>query len=190
MTNSDPNIHQTTGYRVESGSIVPGEGELDYGVTTDNKQGLLIFKNGKSIFNVSGTSIEDVGRNIPMGDSGTPAKIINAKKGDIVLQAENGDIVLKGRNIRIEGIDGLDGGEITITASKIVSSNAPVVSMTGTNVSLIASQTARMMGATNELVSSAGTSEISITDVEKSSIMGKILAVLKNPAIIKFFYPL
>lgn len=170
-------INQRPGFRVESGTCCPSQGEVDYGVSTDNNQGFTFYKNGNYFILNKGTSQELCGLNVT--DDKTPAKTIDAANGDIHIRAKKGTITLEAANIRIIGVDGIEG-EITIQASKNVHIDAPTVGAQGTNITLAAAQSASVAGSTTDITGHAQVTISSGTDEDSSSLMGKILQAVKR----------
>ena len=155
--------------------------KIDFSVLTDAGAGLTFDSNGNTRFHTNNTSIEVVGRKIqkPSSDTCIPAKFIQAKGGDIILEAEQGDIYLRGRNIFIVAKDAL-GGEVVIDSNKIIQMNAPVVNTQAENVTTVASGTLNLgAGAitkNGEIINEDTTG----TDEIKASFFGKILSGLKK----------
>lgn len=179
MTKREPHGKQNPGYRVESGTDVPGQGESDYSVTTDKGQGLIICKNGNSFYTVNGSSLELVGTNIDYG-SDIPAKLIDAAFGDIHLRALNGTIILEAKNIRIVGVDGSEG-EVTIQGSKIVKMSAPNIEVQSSGAATIAAaQGVNIAGVYTGIHASTQTTLSSGVDADSSSILGQIIAAIKK----------
>ncbi len=154
--------------------------KIDFSVLTDAGAGLTFESNGNTNFYTNNESREIVGRKIqkPSGAC-IPAKLIQAKGGDIVLEAEQGDIYLRGRNIFIVATDAL-GGEVVIDSNKIIQMNAPVVNTQAENVTTVASGTLNLgAGAitkNGEIINEDTTG----TDEVKASFFGKILSGLKK----------
>ncbi len=69
-------------------------------------------------------SEEDLGDGLDFRESPInyllPAKQINCKRGDIVLNAENGDIILRGQNIKFNAVGGKQDGTMTIKAKRSI----------------------------------------------------------------------
>jgi hypothetical protein len=154
--------------------------KIDFSVLTDAGAGLTFESNGNTNFYTNNESREIVGRKIqkPPGTC-IPAKLIQAKGGDIFLEAEQGDIYLRGRNIFIVAKDAL-GGEVVIDSNKIIQMNAPVVNTQAENVTTVASGTLNLgAGAitkNGEIINEDTTG----TDEIKASFFGKILSGLKK----------
>ena len=79
---------------------------------------------GRAILSTPGMSEEDLGDGLDFRESPIsyllPAKQINCKKGDIVLNAENGDIILRGQNIKFNAVGGKQDGTMTIKAKRSI----------------------------------------------------------------------
>ena len=79
---------------------------------------------GRAILSTPGLYEENLGdglafRSTPINYC-LPAKQINCRKGDIVLDAENGDIILRGQNIRFNAVGGKQDGVLTIEAKRSI----------------------------------------------------------------------
>ena len=179
---SDPHARQYDGFRVESGTSTPELGKIDYAVTTDNNQGLILCQNGNLLIRNKASSLELCGTHLT--DDTTPAKTIDAANGDIHIRAKNGTIILEAANIRLVGVDGKDG-EITLQASKQVNMSAPTVSAQGTNISLSGSQNTSVAGSTTDVTGHAQVTTSSGADSDSSSFLGQILQAIKK--YIEFF---
>ena len=174
--NENQQVIQTDWYRFECGTKSFANGNVEICLSTPTQQGINMYKNGNCDFCINGTLKEVSGFNVKSGH----ARIIEAVNGDIHILAENGSIILEARNIRLKGVDGVEG-EITLQASKNCTINAPTVSAQGTNISLAAS-------SKTQIASASGTSVVSGTLVsidsgihaDSSSVMGKILKALED----------
>lgn len=174
--NENQQVIQNDWYRFECGTKSFANGDIELGLSTPTKQGINMYKNGNCDFCINGTLKEVSGFNVKSGH----ARIIEAVNGDIHILAGKGSIILEARNIRLKGVDGVEG-EITLQASKNCTINAPTVSAQGTNISLAAS-------SKTQIASAAGTSVVSGTLVsidsgihaDSSSVMGKILKALED----------
>jgi hypothetical protein len=158
--------------------------DLLFGLILDNNTGIKYFSNGDSMTITNKTSTEVVGVQSPenggiIPNSSIPAKIIHAFNGDIVLNAEQGDIVLKGRNIRIEGVDGL-GGEVTINSSKIVQISAPIVNAQSDKCTITGSISASIAGGSTETHGVIANDHSTGTDAIQASFFGQIISAIKR----------
>lgn len=172
-----PFARQLGPFRVEAGTDSEKNGKIDLACVTNLQQGIILYENGNADFVVNGTSKEVVGHNIQ--DDVTPAKIIEAKHGDIHLKAANGTIILEAANIIIKGVDGV-GGEVSIQGSKIVHIDAPnITAQASGNLNLASSQEANLIGnVAANLISSGKNSCASGVDTDSSSIMGQIMSAI------------
>ena len=174
--NENQQVTQTDWYRFEAGTKSFANGNIELALSTPTKQGINMYKNGNCDFAINGTLKEVSGFNVKSGH----ARIIEAVNGDIHILAKNGTITLEARNIRLKGVDGIEG-EITLQASKTCNINAPTVSAQGTNITLAASSKVQIAGAAAaSLVGGASATVDSGTDADSSSVMGKILKALED----------
>ena len=171
-------VRQTDHYIQACGVPSPNNGKVDYALTTKLGQGDIFYENGDHDFVVNATSKEVVGKNIT--NEQTPAKIIYAKNGGIHLCAPNGTITIEAANIRFVGVDGLDGGEITFQASKIINMDAPTVNTQSTNVVIAAAQTASIAGTTADVNGGTQVTVSSGVDADSSSVLGQIVQAIKR----------
>ena len=174
--NENQQVTQTDWYRFEAGTKSFANGNIELALSTPTKQGINMYKNGNCDFAINGTLKEVSGFNVKSGH----ARIIEAVNGDIHILAKNGTITLEARNIRLKGVDGIEG-EITLQASKTCNINALTVSAQGTNITLAASSKVQVAGAAAaSLVGGASATVDSGTDADSSSVMGKILKALED----------
>jgi formylmethanofuran dehydrogenase subunit C len=174
--NENQQVIQNDWYRFECGTKSFANGDIELCLSTPTQQGINMYKNGNCDFCINGTLKEVSGFNVKSGH----ARIIEAVNGDIHIKASNGTITLEARNIRLVGVDGVEG-EITLQASKNCNINAPTVSAQGTNISLAASSKVQVAGAAAaSLVGGASATIDSGTDADSSSVMGKILKALED----------
>ena len=79
---------------------------------------------GRAILSTPGLYEENLGDGLAFRSSPInyclPAKQINCRKGDIILDAENGDIILRGQNIRFNAVGGKQDGTMTIKAKRSI----------------------------------------------------------------------
>jgi len=178
MTTPDPHLRQTDHFIESCGVESPHNGKIDYSCTTKKGQGFIYYENGDFDIVVDKTSKEVVGVKPPKEggwNEKVPAKIIHAQNGSIILDAPNGEVVIKARSIRFVAVDGIDGGEITFQASKIVHLDAPTITAQGTNVTIAASNNASVTGGTASVSANTQAEVQSGIDSDKSSVLGKIL---------------
>ena len=166
-------ILQKHKWRIDSNS------EILFSLITENDTGFIFASNGNSLFTTDKTSTEVVGRDIP-ANSDIPAKMIRAINGDIVLDALQGDIVLRGKNIFIEGVDGL-GGEIAINSSKTIQLGAPNIKVQSDgNITMVAASTISTAAGSIEKHGEYANEDTNGTDAIRSSFFGKILSGTKR----------
>ena len=79
---------------------------------------------GRAILSTPGLYEENLGDGLAFRESPInyclPAKQINCRKGDIILEATNGDIILRGQNIRFNAVGGKQDGALTIKAKRSI----------------------------------------------------------------------
>jgi len=177
MTHLPEHVKQNDHFREECGVPSLKGGMVDYALTTKCGQGDIFYENGNHDFVAKGTSKEVVGKNIT--NEQTPAKIIVAKNGGIHLWAPNGTITIEAANIRFVGVDGLDGGEITFQASKVIHMDAPTVTAQGTNVTMAAAQIASVAGTAGlDLATSTKATFASGVETDSSSIFAQLFSAI------------
>jgi hypothetical protein len=174
--NENQQVTQTDWYRFEAGTKSFANGNIELALSTPTKQGINMYKNGNCDFAINGTLKEVSGFNVKSGH----ARIIEAVNGDIHILAKNGTITLEARNIRLKGVDGIEG-EITLQASKQVHIDSPTVGGQGTNITLAASQSSSIAGgASAEVTASGQVTTSSGTDTDSSSFLGQLLQAIKK----------
>ena len=177
MTTLPEHSRQHDHYRVDCGVPSPNGGKVDYALTTKCGQGDIFYENGNHEFVADSTSKETVGRKIT--DEWIPAKIIEAQNGGIHLYAPNGTITIEAANIRFIGVDGLDGGEITFQASKLIHMDAPTITAQGTNVTMAAAQIASVVGTAGlDLATSTKATCASGVETDSSSIFAQLFSAI------------
>lgn len=175
--NENQQVTQTDWYRFEAGTKSFANGDIELGLSTPTKQGINMYKNGNCDFAINGTLKEVSGFNVKNPEQ--YARIIDADKGSILIQALNGTITLKAKNIRLVGVDGVEG-EITMQASKTVHMDAPTIGGQGTNISFAGANKTQIAGTSLDLATSTKASCASGVDTDSSSIMGQILKAIKD----------
>jgi len=165
---------QGYGYRVQAGTEIGGK-ICSYSVITDESNGFTYYKDGDKHDVILKSSVEVCGIN---AQEKVPAKVIEAKNGDIEFLAPNGQITLKAKSIRIIGEAG--DGEVTIQAGKVVEMDAPASRVKGTNVDITATNSASMLGNYVEAAAGVQQSSASLVDVFQGSFVGQLLNSLGN----------
>ena len=86
---------------------------------------------GKAVLYTPGCSMEILGEGLKVRSPGDisqlPAKIIKAKKGDILFDVENGDITFRARNINFEAVGGGQDGQFLAKATRVATIDSPDV---------------------------------------------------------------
>ena len=93
---------------------------------------------GKAVLYTPGCSMEILGEGLKVRNPGDisqlPAKIIKAKKGDIVFDVENGDITFRARNINFEAVGGGQDGQFLAKATRVATIDAPDIRLQGEKI--------------------------------------------------------
>lgn len=163
------------GFVVKSGTESFDGKVTDYAVFTDHGQGFQFTTDGEHRQQCNKTSYELCGVD---GKDGQPAKVIRAKKGDIIIEAMDGDIILKGRNIRIVALDGT--GEVTVVSGKHFAVNAPVQSFKGSNSNVVMSNSASIGAQAMDTTGNIQNSQTSGAEECEGSILTKLLNIAKK----------
>ena len=134
-------------FRHEAGMTAGDLGEVTYRLLTNNGASFGFYTKGGNredyMTFVSGQSVEALGEEIKRPrdaaqDPVFPAKLINCKHGDAVIQCEDGDIILRADNIVFEakGVTATNDGNITMKANKSITIDSPDTRVIGTNLRL------------------------------------------------------
>ena len=95
---------------------------------------------GKHVLYTPGSSTEVLGGGLKVrkpGDiSQLPAKIIKAKRGDMIFECENGNILLRAKNVFIDANGGGQDGQFTVKAERLADIGAPVFRVQGEKVTV------------------------------------------------------
>lgn len=164
------------GFVVKSGTPQDLTGKTtDYAVFTDHGQGFVWTTDGEHQQIANKTSYDISGID---GKDNVPAKVIRAKKGDIVIEAMDGDIIIRGKNVRIIGLDG--AGEVTVTSGKQFSVNSPVQSLKGSNFNTVMSNSvsigAQAIDTNGNILNAANSG----AEEKQSSVLSQVLGVVKK----------
>ena len=99
---------------------------------------------GKAVLYTPGMSMEVLGEGLKVRDPGDisqlPAKIIKAKKGDMVFECENGNILLRAKNVFIDADGGGQDGQFTVIAERMAVIGAPDIRVQGEKVTVKSSK--------------------------------------------------
>ena len=143
----DLDFDQYRHFRHEAGMTAGDLGEVTYRLLTNNGASFGFYTKGGNredyMTFVSGQSVEALGEEIKRPrdaaqDPVFPAKLINCKHGDAVIQCEDGDIILRADNIVFEakGVTATNDGNITMKANKSITIDSPDTRVIGTNLRL------------------------------------------------------
>lgn len=163
------------GFVVKSGTVDLSGKTIDYAVFTDNSQGFEFTTDGQHMQQCRKTSYEVCGLD---NQEKEPAKIIRAKRGDIIIEAMDGDIILRGRNIRVVALDGT--GEVTVVSGKHFAVNAPVQSFKGSNSNTVMSNSASTGAQATDTTGNMQNSQTSGAEDSEGSILTKLLNIAKK----------
>ena len=122
-------------YSVQSGQNTI-HGDTNYQVITQEAQSFGFYQStgqgasegggpgtGKHVLSTPGMSMEVLGSGLKVRDAGDisqlPAKIIKAKKGDMIFECENGNILLRAKNVFIDADGGGQDGQFVAKAARI-----------------------------------------------------------------------
>ena len=104
---------------------------------------------GKAVLYTPGQSCEVLGEGLKVRDAGdiepVYAKIIDCKKGDMLLQCENGDITIKARNINLVAEGGGQDGQFFVEAARLAQITSPDVRVQGEKILISAKNSANII---------------------------------------------
>ena len=143
-------------YSVQSGQSTI-HGDTNYQVITQEAQSFGFYQStgqgasegggpgtGKHVLSTPGMSMEVLGSGLKVRDAGDisqlPAKIIKAKKGDMIFECENGNILLRAKNVFIDADGGGQDGQFTVKAERIVDIGAPDIRVQAEKVTVKATK--------------------------------------------------
>ena len=143
-------------YSVQSGQSTI-HGDTNYQVITQEAQSFGFYQStgqgasegggpgtGKHVLSTPGMSMEVLGSGLKVRDAGDisqlPAKIIKAKKGDMIFECENGNILLRAKNVFIDADGGGQDGQFTVKAERMVDIGAPDIRIQGEKISVKSSK--------------------------------------------------
>ena len=142
-------------YAVQSGQSSI-HGDTLYQVQTAEAQSFGFYTNtgqgasgggpgtGKHVLYTPGMSMEVLGEGLKVRDAGDisqlPAKIVKAKKGDMIFECENGNIILRAKNIFVDANGGGQDGQFTVKAERIADIGAPDIRVQGEKITVKASK--------------------------------------------------
>ena len=143
-------------YSVQSGQSTI-HGDTNYQVITQEAQSFGFYQStgqgasegggpgtGKHVLSTPGMSMEVLGSGLKVRDAGDisqlPAKIIKAKKGDMIFECENGNILLRAKNVFIDADGGGQDGQFTVKAERLADIGAPDIRVQGEKVTVKATK--------------------------------------------------
>jgi len=142
-------------YAVQSGQSSI-HGDTLYQVQTAEAQSFGFYANtgqgasgggpgtGKHVLYTPGMSMEVLGEGLKVRDAGDisqlPAKIVKAKKGDMIFECENGNIILRAKNVFVDANGGGQDGQFTVKAERIADIGAPDIRVQGEKITVKASK--------------------------------------------------
>jgi hypothetical protein len=133
---------------------------------------------GKAVLYTPGCSMEILGEGLKVRSPGDisqlPAKIIKAKKGDILFDVENGDITFRARNINFEAVGGGQDGQFLAKATRVATIDAPDVRLQGEKILIKADNTTNIISKGFLELKSGFTLSASFAD-EAFGTMSKVL---------------
>ena len=104
---------------------------------------------GKAVLYTPGQSCEVLGEGLKVRDAGdiepVYAKIIDCKKGDMLLQCENGDITIKARNVNLVAEGGGQDGQFMVEACRLAQITSPDVRVQGEKILISAKNSANII---------------------------------------------
>ena len=139
-------------YAVQSGQSSI-HGDVNYEIETQEAQSFGFYAStgqgasegggpgtGKHVLYTPGSSTEVLGEGLKVrtpGDiSQLPAKIIKAKRGDMIFECENGNILLRAKNVFIDANGGGQDGQFTVKAERLADIGAPDIRVQGEKVTV------------------------------------------------------
>ena len=150
--NDRKNIERQTRlrYAIQSGQSSI-HGDTNYEIQTQEAQSFGFYAStgqgasegggpgtGKHVLYTPGSSTEVLGEGLKVrkpGDiSQLPAKIIKAKRGDMVFECENGNILLRAKNIFVDANGGGQDGQFTVKAERLADIGAPDIRLQGEKI--------------------------------------------------------
>ena len=186
---ADFDIDQRRNFRLEGGQNSP-YGKVSYRVLTNMGSGEGWYQKGKSEDHqmaATGRSVEALGEGLKKSKSGKedpvlPAKLIQAKHGDVILEALDGDIILIGDNILMyaNGIRNTEDGDIQMYANKGINMYAPDAKIRATNLRLIGIKDLSLVGKVYGEFAGGVVNAVAASDFGASSLLGKLTSIVKT----------
>ena len=99
---------------------------------------------GKAVLYTPGSYTEVLGEGLKVRNAGDisqlPAKIVKAKRGDMIFECENGNILLRAKNIFVDANGGGQDAQFTVKAERIADIGAPDIRVQGEKVTVKSSK--------------------------------------------------
>ena len=185
----DFDIDTRRNFRFEGGQNSP-YGKVSYRVLTNLGSGHGWYQNGKSEDHqmvATGRSVEALGETVQKSKTGKsdpvlPAKLIQAKHGDVILEAMDGDIILIGDNILMyaNGVRDTEDGDIQMYANKGINMYGADVKIRGTNLRLIGIKDCSLIGKVYGEFAGGVVNAVASSDFGASSLLGKLTSIVKS----------
>lgn len=190
-SSGDFDIDQRRNFRLEGGQNTP-YGKVSYRVLSNLGSGHGWYQKGEREdhqFVATGHSVEAVGEKVKKSKTGKedpvlPAKLIQAKHGDIILEAQDGDIILIGDNILMyaDGVRNTEDGDIQMYANKGINMYAPDVKLRATNMRLIGIKDLSLIGKVYGEFTGGVVNAVASSDFGSSSLITKLTSIVKSLA--------
>ena len=143
-------------YAVQSGQSSI-HGDTNYEIQTQESQSFGFYAStgqgaseggwpgtGKAVLYTPGSYTEVLGEGLKVRNAGDisqlPAKIVKAKRGDMIFECENGNILLRAKNIFVDANGGGQDGQFTVKAERIADIGAPDIRVQGEKVTVKSSK--------------------------------------------------
>ena len=173
-------------FSMHGGGEEKPHGKIMWGVETKLANGVKFYENGTSVFKTTGTSLEVVGANLKVNTNSenpfNPAKIIKAKRGDILLQAQSGSIILDAEQIVIKasGSKKDKTGNIFLGANVSVQVKAPDIQIKGTKTAITGTHSISLVGKNYMDTVSGFINSSCATDLFSGSLFTQIVTMQKT----------
>ena len=148
-------------YAVQSGQSSI-HGDTNYEIQTQESQSFGFYAStgqgasegggpgtGKAVLYTPGSYTEVLGEGLKVRNAGDisqlPAKIVKAKRGDMIFECENGNILLRAKNIFVDANGGGQDGQFTVKAERIADIGAPDIRVQGEKVTVKSSKDMTVM---------------------------------------------
>ena len=143
-------------YAIQSGQSSI-HGDTNYEIQTQESQSFGFYAStgqgasegggpgtGKAFLYTPGSYTEVLGEGLKVRNAGDisqlPAKIVKAKRGDMIFECENGNILLRAKNIFVDANGGGQDGQFTVKAERIADIGAPDIRLQGEKVTVKSSK--------------------------------------------------